>query len=516
MYRVRLILAALAAFLLLATALAEAGVTPSLLSSRGGLTTITIAGTDKNSPPIIQAPDGTLHVAIWRQDQWQARVWMPQAAPSEKAEIRDLKFRLKRGEVLEELTSIQQVSAGHIYRGRGLTLRTYRAKPIPARPNEGLTRIQLTPGVVWPKDGAMEDRLSWRGFWAAWSGAIVAEHSGRHEFRLKGEISKVNLTVNRGPVRVDDGAFALDLKAGEPIPIRLEGFIENLGGLAMEWTPPLGPTEIVPASRLQPETKGSIKPASWEAADDFPIQADWRMAKVTLPAPRGGSGSVWARVQQPDGVWLHVEAVDGRAEMPLPDNPARAGRLFPTSWLAAGEDGVTLLPGPDIIQAPAPVQFAGPAPDPGLDPDYLNWEKALEVKSETEVQPLFSRSALRTIYEPMAREAARQAGLSESVFCRMIEVESGWDPNAMSPVGAMGLGQLMPGTAFELGVDDPFDPQQNLAGAAKYLAKQYKRFGSYLLALAAYNAGPGAVSRHGGVPPYRETRRYVRKILGSG
>ena len=513
---VQRILAAIAVNLLLACVHAKADVAPSLLSSRGGLVTLTLPGPIDSPAPLIQAPDGALYLALRKGDQWQAKVWMPPAPVTKQAEILELPFKAVGPNGSSDLAVVKQVAAGHVFRGRGLTLRTYRDKPIAARPNEGLIRSQLAPGLVWPKDGSMEDRLSWQGFWAAWSGSIVAEHSGRHEFKLRGEVSKVALTVNRGPVRVVAGVFSLDLKAGEPMPIRLEGFIEKVGGIALEWTPPLGPTEVVPASRLQPESKGSIKPASWEAADDFPVQADWRMAKVTLPAPRGGSGSVWARVQQPDGVWLHVEAVDGRAEMPLPDNPARSGRLFPTSWLAAGEDGVTLLPGPDIIQAPAPVQFAGPAPDAGLDPDYLNWEKALEVKSEAEVQPLFSRSALRAIYEPMAREAARQAGLSESVFCRMIEVESGWDPNAMSPVGAMGLGQLMPGTAFELGVDDPFDPQQNLAGAAKYLAKQYKRFGSYLLALAAYNAGPGAVSRHGGVPPYRETRRYVRKILGSG
>lgn len=510
----KLILAALTPFLLVQAAYSRGSAEPNLLSSRGGLTRISVEGTRDSAPPIVEAPDGSLHLTIWRNEAWQANIWVPPSAPNHHDLLNEVKFRVKANDDFKELTSVKQVSAGFVFRGRGLTLRTYRNKPAAARPNEGLVRTQLAPGLVWPKDGAMEDRLSFQGFWAAWSGSIVAEHSGRHEFRLRGDVSKVGLTVNRGPVRVVDGAFSLELKAGEPMPIRLEGHIDRVGGIALEWAPPVGPREVVPASRLQPETKGSIKPTPWQAADDFPVQVDWKGAMVSLPAPMGGSGSVWARVQQPDGVWLHVEAVDGKAEMPLPDNPARSGRLFPTSWLAAGEDGVTLLPGPDIIQAPAPVQFAGPAPDAGLDPDYLNWEKALEQKSETEVQVLTSRSALRAVYEPMAREAARKAGLNESIFCRMIEVESGWDPNAMSPVGAMGLGQLMPGTAFELGVDDPFDPQQNLAGAAKYLAKQYKRFGSYLLALAAYNAGPGAVSRHGGVPPYRETRRYVRKILG--
>ena len=79
----------------------------------------------------------------------------------------------------------------------------------------------------------------------------------------------------------------------------------------------------------------------------------------------------------------------------------------------------------------------------------------------------------------------------------------------------MGLAQLMPETARRLGVN-PDDPGQNLEGGARYLSMQYRRFGSWRLALAAYNAGPGAVERHGGVPPYRETRDYVRVILGQG
>jgi len=85
---------------------------------------------------------------------------------------------------------------------------------------------------------------------------------------------------------------------------------------------------------------------------------------------------------------------------------------------------------------------------------------------------------------------------------------------AVSPKGAIGLAQLMPATARMLGVD-PWDPVQNLEGGARYLAAQYRRFGSWRLALAAYNAGPAAVARHGGVPPYRETRAYIAQIYRS-
>ena len=113
-----------------------------------------------------------------------------------------------------------------------------------------------------------------------------------------------------------------------------------------------------------------------------------------------------------------------------------------------------------------------------------------------------------------ARVIAEQHGIPWNIFNAQINAESGWDPEARSPAGAIGLGQLMPGTARGLGVD-PTDPEQNLEGAARYLQQQYQRFGKWDLALAAYNAGPGAVAKYGGVPPYAETQNYVKKIMGS-
>ena len=91
--------------------------------------------------------------------------------------------------------------------------------------------------------------------------------------------------------------------------------------------------------------------------------------------------------------------------------------------------------------------------------------------------------------------------------------ESGWNPSAVSTKGATGLAQLMPATARRLGVDAT-DPRQNLDGGARYLRMMYDRFGSWRLALAAYNAGPLAVEKHDGIPPYAETTNYVRSILG--
>lgn len=112
-----------------------------------------------------------------------------------------------------------------------------------------------------------------------------------------------------------------------------------------------------------------------------------------------------------------------------------------------------------------------------------------------------------------ARKAARQHNVPEDLFLRLVQQESGWNPHAKSHKGALGLAQLMPQTARLLGVN-PHDPIQNLEGGARYLSWQYRKFKSWRLALAAYNAGPKAVEKHGGVPPYKETQNYVKVIWG--
>lgn len=124
------------------------------------------------------------------------------------------------------------------------------------------------------------------------------------------------------------------------------------------------------------------------------------------------------------------------------------------------------------------------------------------------------RGAYKGPLADAARVAARRHGVPEDLFLRLVKQESNWNPGAKSHKGAIGLAQLMPFTAEALGVD-PHDPAQNLDGGARYLKAQYVKFGSWRLALAAYNAGPGAVEKHGGVPPYRETRNYVKTIWGS-
>jgi soluble lytic murein transglycosylase-like protein len=110
--------------------------------------------------------------------------------------------------------------------------------------------------------------------------------------------------------------------------------------------------------------------------------------------------------------------------------------------------------------------------------------------------------------------AAASNGIDPALLEGLVSQESGFDPNARSGAGAVGLTQLMPGTAAALGVTNPLDPAQSLQGGAKYLRQQLDRFGGDArLALAAYNAGPGAVARYGGVPPYSETQNYVNSVL---
>jgi soluble lytic murein transglycosylase-like protein len=114
----------------------------------------------------------------------------------------------------------------------------------------------------------------------------------------------------------------------------------------------------------------------------------------------------------------------------------------------------------------------------------------------------------------LAQEASRRHGLDPALVLAVVAVESGFRPEAVSPKGAQGLMQLMPQTAEALGVQDALDPEQNVDAGVRHLQALIKLYrGDLKRALAAYNAGQGAVERHGGVPPYRETRAYVRRVL---
>jgi hypothetical protein len=147
-------------------------------------------------------------------------------------------------------------------------------------------------------------------------------------------------------------------------------------------------------------------------------------------------------------------------------------------------------------------------------PRALNYGRGQTGGADVEIAeefrlPAFDAQQLDAVID----EASATYGVSADLVKAVIQTESAFNPVAVSPVGALGLMQLMPVTAAYLGVADPFDPRQNVNGGVKYLSMLLDRFnGNVALALAGYNAGPTAVARHKGIPPYRETRGYVQKI----
>jgi soluble lytic murein transglycosylase-like protein len=134
--------------------------------------------------------------------------------------------------------------------------------------------------------------------------------------------------------------------------------------------------------------------------------------------------------------------------------------------------------------------------------------------SDSDVSLLSPLSQTQSTIRQHIEVAATRFGVDSNLVDAVAWQESRYNPRARSSAGAMGVMQLMPGTARQLGVRDPHDVQQNVTGGTAYLRAQLDRFGNNVpLALAAYNAGPGAVLKYGGIPPYRETQNYVRQIM---
>ena len=169
-----------------------------------------------------------------------------------------------------------------------------------------------------------------------------------------------------------------------------------------------------------------------------------------------------------------------------------------TAWRQEGDTTWLSLKDGGEVGAPS-VLVRGFVPDEVVD-------EILEAPAEPEGGARDLRS--------LAEAAARRHGLDPALVLAVVAVESAFRADAVSPKGAQGLMQLMPATATSLGVADPFDPEQNLEGGSRHLGELIAQYdGDLTRALAAYNAGASAVSRHGGVPPYRETREYVKRVL---
>jgi soluble lytic murein transglycosylase len=145
------------------------------------------------------------------------------------------------------------------------------------------------------------------------------------------------------------------------------------------------------------------------------------------------------------------------------------------------------------------------------DKRYTRLRELPRLRSPAETTALRHRRA--RAFDPLVERVGLQVGVPPALVKAVIHAESAFNPRAVSHKGAMGLMQLMPATARSLGVAEPFTAEQNVEGGTRYLRELRERFGSWTMALAAYNAGPDAVVKFGGVPPYRETQKYVRRVL---
>ncbi len=144
---------------------------------------------------------------------------------------------------------------------------------------------------------------------------------------------------------------------------------------------------------------------------------------------------------------------------------------------------------------------------------YLERSPEKRSRGDVAIQTLGDKRLDYAQLAPIIEEAAKRTGLPAALIDAVIRTESGYRPNAVSRVGAQGLMQLMPATARDLGVTNAFDWRQNVFGGSKYLAKLYKRFKRLDWAIAAYNAGPHRVVQYKGIPPFKETRKYVQVVL---
>lgn len=221
-----------------------------------------------------------------------------------------------------------------------------------------------------------------------------------------------------------------------------------------------------------------------------------------------GINAVEARVRQIESLMAQIEAQSGLRLDETPSN-ATFRALLDAQAQAKTQPTASSQPGnTDAVASP----YTLPSP-PYPTMGEVNRVDTPSVPSGL-LKPTLPLNTRREQLSPLIRQLSQHHGVDEALIHAVVKQESGYQPAVVSHAGARGLMQLMPATARDLGVNDATDPQQNLDGGIRYLKQQLKRFnGNVALALAAYNAGPAAVEKHGGIPPYPETRQYVRTIL---
>lgn len=204
---------------------------------------------------------------------------------------------------------------------------------------------------------------------------------------------------------------------------------------------------------------------------------------------------------------MSTQAIGAAAETLVPGEPAAIARVQQLQELIertrAAANGTTVA--------------ATGGTSPGESGSFAAALQAAATPTATPAawQPEAAQGSAGSQYDAMIEAAAARNNVDPAILHGLIQQESGFNPNAQSSAGASGLTQLMPGTASSLGVSNPLNPAESIEGGARYLAQMMSRFGGNTTdALAAYNAGPGAVSQYGGVPPYPETQSYVEKVMG--
>lgn len=236
-----------------------------------------------------------------------------------------------------------------------------------------------------------------------------------------------------------------------------------------------------------------------------PSREPARRAAVPPPAPAAPVAAAGATGSEPSPTAVSTPAVVATSvTRPAPATGSRAQRVVSGQVYSYMKDGVR------HYTSARPTQVASIGPVRTISYSYIERCFACGVNSTVN----FGSVRLNTqAYSAEIAAAAREFGVEEAVVRAIIHAESAFNPTALSRVGAQGLMQLMPATARRFGVTDSFDANQNIRGGVQYLAWLLRRFnGNLTLAAAGYNAGEGAVDRHGGVPPYRETQYYVQRV----